>query len=81
MECINVKLVSQLKDYAIWVTQNKCKDAVAQMFCVELKFVANCFLMWFNKKFKSQHLEIDLGKKKAFETKNPVNWNNDKCYI
>ena len=37
--------------------------------------------MWFNRKFKSQHLEMDRGKKIAYEAKNPVNWNNDKCYI
>lgn len=52
MECINIKLVNQLKGCAINASQRKCKNAVAPMFCVELKFVADCQLSWFKKKFK-----------------------------
>ena len=81
MECIDVKLVKQSKDCAICVSQKHCKNTVAQMFTVELKFVADCLLTWFNKKFRSQHLEIDLGRKIAYKAKNPINWDKDKCYI
>ena len=48
MEWINTKLVKQLKDCTINVSQRKCKNAIAQTFCVELKFVADCLLSWFN---------------------------------
>ena len=51
------------------------------MFCVELKFVADCLLRWFNRKFKSQHLETTLGRKVAYDPNNPINWDKDKCYI
>ena len=46
-----MKLVKQLKDCAIYVRQRNCKNAVAQMFFVELKFVADCLLSWFNENF------------------------------
>ena len=39
------------------------------MFSVELKFVAYCLLKWFNKKFESQHLEIDFGRKITYKAK------------
>ena len=51
------------------------------MFCVELKFVANSLLREFNRKFKPQHLEMDLGKKVKYEAKNPINRDKYKCYI
>ena len=81
MECIEVKLVRQLKDCTICVSQKLCKNKGAQMFTVELRFVADYFLTWFNKKFRSQHLEIDFGRKIAHKAKNPINWYKDKCYI
>ena len=36
---------------------------------------------WFNKKFKSQYLEIDILIKNQYERKNPIDWENDKCVI
>ena len=81
MEYINIKLVKQLKDCTINVSQRNYKNAVAQMFCVKSKFVADCLLSWFNKKFKSQNLELSLHKKIAFEAKNYINWGSDECYI
>ena len=56
MEFVNIKLIKQLKDCAIHVSQRKCRNTAAQMFCIELKFVTDCLLPWFNKKFKSQNL-------------------------
>ena len=52
MECLNIKLVKQLKYCTNNVSQRKYKNAVAQMFCAENKFVADCLLSWFNKKFE-----------------------------
>ena len=63
MECTYIKLVEKLKDCAICISQKCSKNAVAQMFIVKLKYVADCLLKWFNKKFTSQHLEIELGRK------------------
>ena len=71
MQFVNIKLIKQLKDCAIHVSQRKCKNAVAQMFCIKSKFVADCLLSWFNKKLKSQNLKLSLLKTIAFETKNP----------
>ena len=51
------------------------------MFRVELKFVANCLLRWFNRKFKPQHLEMDLGRIVEYEAKSPINRDKYKCYI
>ena len=52
LEFVNKDLVQQLKDCVISVSERKCKNTVAQMFPVELKFASNCFLKWFNRKFK-----------------------------
>ena len=81
MECIDVKLVKKLKDCAICVSQKCCKNAVAQMFSVELKFVADCLLTWFNEKFRSQHVEIDLSRKIAYKANSPISWDKNKCFI
>ena len=51
------------------------------MFSVELCFVKQAVLSWFNKKVKSQHLEIDLSRKNKYEKDHPINWNSDKCLI
>lgn len=53
MECINIKLIKQLKDCAINVSQRKCKNVFAEIFRVELKCVADCSLSSFKNKFKS----------------------------
>ena len=51
------------------------------MFSVELCLVKQAVLSWFNKKIKSQHLEIDLSRKNKYEKDHPINWNSDKCLI
>ena len=38
-------------------------------------------MKWFEKKFKSKNLELDLNKKIAYEKNNPVDWQNGKCCI
>lgn len=54
---------------------------IPKTFVFEPKSVAAILLRWFNKKFNSQHLEIDLGRKVVYETKNPIKWDKDKYYI
>ena len=49
---VHKDLIKQLKDCAINVSERRCKNAVAQMFAVKLKFAPNCLLKWFNRKFK-----------------------------
>ena len=38
-------------------------------------------MAWFNKKTKSQHLEIDLLTKNKYEKDYSINWESDKCHI
>ena len=78
---VNINLIEQLKDCALEVSQKKCKNALAQMFSVELCLVQQPVLSCLNKKIKSQHLEIDLSRKNKYEKDNPINWNSDKCLI
>ena len=51
------------------------------MFCIERAFAKKTLLAEFNKKIKSQHLEIDAFMKIQYERKNPSSWINDKCVI
>ena len=51
------------------------------MFSIELSFIKKTVLSWFNKKIKSQNLEIELSIKKMYEKNNPINWSTDKCSI
>ena len=81
IEHIDKILVQQLKDCAISVSQKNKKNVIAQMFVVKLKFASDCLLRWFNKKFCSQNLEIDLNLKIKYETSNPINWMEDRCVI
>ena len=36
---------------------------------------------WFNKKIKSQYLELDLLEKNQYERKNSIDWQTNKCVI
>ena len=81
MKFIDLQILNQLKDIAIDVSKRKCKNTMGQMFCIEAAFVKKALLAWFDKKIKSQNLEIDAFSKMQYERKNPVNWKNDKCVI
>ena len=81
MSFVDVNLIKQLKDSALNVYQKKCKNAIAQMFSIELSLVKKTILSWFNRKIKSQHLEIDLLRKNKYEKEHPINWDKDKCLI
>ena len=81
MSFVDVNLIKQLKDSALNVHGKKCKNAIAQMFLIELSLVKKTILAWFNRKIKSQHLEIDLLRKDRYEKEHPINWSEDKCHI
>ena len=42
------------------------------MFCIESAFVKKDLFAWFNKKIKSQNLEINAFSKMIYEQKNPI---------
>ena len=70
MSFVDVNLIKQLKDYAI-----------AQMFSTELSLVKKTIVAWFNRKIKSQNLEINLLRKNRYEKEHPINWSEDKCHL
>ena len=63
------------------VSGRRCKNAVAQVFAVKLKFASNCLLKWFNRKFKIQNMEIDHKQKITYEAFNSIDWKKTKCVI
>ena len=69
MKCIDVKLVTKLKHTAQEVNLRKCKNALGQMFSVEIALIKSTLLEWFNKKNKSQHLELDFLIKHKYDKK------------
>ena len=81
MSFVGIKLIKQLKGSALEVTQKECKNAIVQMFSIELCLIKKTILAWFNWKIKSQHLEIDLLTKSQCEKNHPINWESDKCHI
>ena len=81
MKFIDLQIVNQLKDIAIDVSNRKCKNTIGKMFCIEAAFVKKALLAWFDKKIKSQNLEIDAFSKMQYERKNRVNWKNNRCVI
>ena len=81
MKFIDSQTLNQLKDIAINISKRKCKNTIDQMFCVETVCVKKTLLEWFNKKLKSQNLEIPVLTKLIYEEKNSINWKKGKCVI
>ena len=52
MNFIDTATVQQLSDAAAHVTAGKCKNAVGQMFSVELFFLKDTILRWFYQKLR-----------------------------
>ena len=44
MKFIDIQILNQLKDIAIDVSKRKCKNTVAQMFCIESAFAKKTLL-------------------------------------
>ena len=70
---IDIKHIKQLRDMAQEVSRRKCKNALGEMFTIETALVKKALLEWFNKKNKSQYLELDLMIKNQYERKHPIN--------
>ena len=60
MAFVDVIVVKQLKDAAEHASQRKCKKSLAEMFSIELYLMKHTLMSWFNRKIKSQHLQIDI---------------------
>ena len=60
MSFVDVVVVKQLKDAAEHVSKRKCKKSLAQMFSIELYLIKHTLMSWFNRKIKSQHLQIGI---------------------
>ena len=81
MKFNNLEIIRQLKDIAIDVSKRKCKNMMGQMFCIKTALVKKTPLAWFNKKYKSQFVELSSFSKMMYEKKNLINWRSDKCVI
>ena len=81
IKCINKDLAIQLKDIAFELSKRKCKKTMRQMFCVECALVKKTLLEWFNRKCKSQYLQISPFDKFRYERNFPIDWQNYKCLI
>ena len=46
------------------------------MFSIELYLVKQTLALWFNKKFKSQNLQLNALAKTAYEKLYPIDWSN-----
>ena len=80
MTFIDRNIVSQLSDAALHVAHKKYKNAVGQMFSIELFFLKDTIIRWFNQKIKSSNLVVNPILKAEFEKK-AVDWSKDKCYL
>ena len=81
MKFNNLEIIRQLKDIAIDVSKRKCKNMMGQMFCIKTALVKKTLLAWFNKKYKSQFVELSSFSKMMYEKKNLINWRSDKRVI
>ena len=81
MSFIDIMLVKQLNDIAQELSRRKCKNALGQVFSIETALIKKTLLKRFNKKIKSQYLELDLLIKNQFERKHPIDRQKDKCVI
>ena len=75
------KTLLQLRDCALAVAERKNEIAISEMFSTELKFAADCLLKWFNKKFKSNNLELSDEQKRKYEINHPINWKQGCCCL
>ena len=76
----NLKTSEQLKDSVMKVHSKKHKNAIAEMFNIELKFACDILLQWFNYKFKAERIVLNNEISANYRRLNPVN-DETKCCI
>ena len=81
MQYRTTELIKKLYDIAIHVSKRNCKNALAQMFCIEITFVKKTLLSWFNKKFTAQFKELNNDQKIRYKQQNPIDYQNGICVI
>ena len=76
----NQKTAEQLRDAVTNVHSKKNKNAIAEMFNIELKFACDILIKWFNFKIKSDRLSIPNILAIEYNRKNPIT-SETKCCI
>ena len=76
----NLKPSEQLKDCVVNVYSKKNKNAIAEMFNIELKFACDILLQWFNYKFKSERMNLSIEVSSQYKRLNPIN-DETRCCI
>ena len=76
----NQKTAEQLRDAVTNVHSKKNKNAIAEMFNIELKFACDILIKWFNFKIKSDRLPIPNILAIEYNRKNPIT-SETKCCI
>ena len=75
---IDQGLIKMLKDMTFEIAKSRCKSSIGEMFSIESALVKKTLLKWFNQKFKRQFNKINYIRKLRYESKNPINWKEDK---
>ena len=78
---IDQGLIKMLKDMAFEIAKRRCKSSIGEMFSIKSALIKKTLLKWFNRKFKHQFNKINPIKKQRYESKNPINWKEDKYVI
>ena len=56
----NQRTIHQLRDVIIDVHLRKRKNAIVEVFNIELKFACDILMYWFNQKFKKVYLDNEI---------------------
>ena len=76
------ELIKQLYDQAIVVSKRTNKNALGVMLGIELSFVKQTLLKWFNKKLSVPFKKLDQASIIKYEQENPFCWSQErKCVI
>ena len=70
----------QLRDTVLAVHEGKSKNAIAELFNIELKFACDLLNKWFNHRIRSDNLAIPEFRRREFSRNNPIT-PETKCSI
>ena len=76
----NQTTTRQLQDAVVNVHSKRKKNAIAEMFNIELKFACDILMCWFNEKFKKPQTELDNQEAVDYRRLFPIT-PNTKCAI
>ena len=80
-KCLRRQITTeQLRDAAVAVSKKTNINAINLLFNIELKFIIDILLKWFNYKIKTCNLEIPPLERLKFERENPIT-EETKCVI